>query len=141
MIGYVTVGTNDYGRAIQFYDELLATIGINRLWMHDSMAAWGPSRQHSALCVTTPFDDNTATAGNGVMIALKVDSQEQVRALHGKAVELGGHNEGDPGPRGEHGFYGGHSWLTADWRRSASGHKQTNSPILAKCLLPGVKRT
>jgi hypothetical protein len=48
--------------------------------------------------VTTPFDDNSATAGNGVMIALKVGSQEQVRAFHAKAVELGGHNEGDPGP-------------------------------------------
>jgi predicted lactoylglutathione lyase len=57
--------------------------------------------------VTTPFDDNSATAGNGVMIALKVGSQEQVRAFHAKAVELGGHNEGDPGPRGDHGFYGG----------------------------------
>jgi catechol 2,3-dioxygenase-like lactoylglutathione lyase family enzyme len=56
MIGYVTVGTNDFERAIQFYDELLATIGINRLWMHESMAAWGPSRQQTALCVTTPFD-------------------------------------------------------------------------------------
>jgi hypothetical protein len=64
------------------------------------MAAWGPSRQHSALCVTTPFDDNTATAGNGVMIALKVDSQEQVRArllssaattreIRGRAVNMG----------------------------------------------------
>lgn len=108
MIGYVTVGTNDFERAIQFYDELLATIGINRLWMHESMAAWGPSRQQTALCVTTPFDDNSATAGNGVMIALKVSSQKQVRALHAKAVELGGHNEGDPGPRGDHGFYGGY---------------------------------
>lgn len=100
------MGTNDFERAIQFYDELLETVGIYRLWLHDSMAAWGPSRQQTALCVTTPFDDNSATAGNGVMIAFKVGSHEQVRALHAKAVELGGNNEGDPGPRGDHGFYG-----------------------------------
>ena len=108
MIGYVTVGTNDFKRAIQFYDELLVIVGINRLWMHDSMAAWGPSREHAALCVTIPYDGKAATAGNGVMIALKVSSQEQVRALHAKAVELGGRNEGEPGLRGDHGFYGGY---------------------------------
>ena len=42
MIGYVTIGTNDFERALQFYDTLLATIGIKRLWRIDSMAAWGP---------------------------------------------------------------------------------------------------
>ncbi len=31
MIGYVTVGTNDLEQAILFYDEVLATIGINSL--------------------------------------------------------------------------------------------------------------
>ena len=108
MIGYVTVGTNHLMQAVRFYDELLAIIGINRLWMHDSMAAWGPSREQSTLCVTTPFDNNPAIAGNGVMIALKVDNQEQVRALLAKAIELGSQNEGDPGPRGDHGFYGGY---------------------------------
>lgn len=108
MIGYVTVGTNDLERAILYYDELLATVGIKRLWNHDSMAAWGPSRQLPAFCVSTPFNGKAATVGNGVMIALKVASQEQVKLLHAKAIELGGENEGDPGPRGDHGFYGGY---------------------------------
>ncbi len=108
MIGYITLGTNDFERAVSFYDELLATIGIKRLWRHETMAAWGPSREQPALCLTTPFDREAATVGNGVMIALKVTSQEQVKSLHAKAIELGGKNEGDPGPRGEHGFYGGY---------------------------------
>ena len=72
------------------------------------MAAWGPSRQEAALCLTVPHDGNVATTGNGVMIALKVGRREEATALHAKAIELGGTDEGVPGPRGEHGFYGGY---------------------------------
>ena len=108
MIGYVTIGTNDFERALRFYDGLLATIGISRQWKLDSMAAWGPSRQEAALCLTVPHDGDPATVGNGVMIALKVASRDQVDALHARAIELGGVDEGKPGPRGEHGFYGGY---------------------------------
>ena len=106
MIGYVTIGTNDFERAIAFYDELLETIGIQRLWKHGSMAAWGPSRDEPALSLTSPYDGEPATVGNGVMVALKVASQEDVNRLHAKALQLGGSDEGLPGPRGEHGFYG-----------------------------------
>ena len=42
------------------------------------------------------------------MIAFKVESEEQVNALHAKALELGGKDEGAPGPRGTRGFYGGY---------------------------------
>lgn len=38
------------------------------------------------------------------MIALKVADPVAVSALHAKALQLGGSNEGDPGPRGK-GFY------------------------------------
>lgn len=108
MIGYITIGTNEFERAILFYDELLATIGITRLWRHESTAAWGASRQQAALCVTTPFDGKAATVGNGAMIALKVANRKQVKLPHAKAIELGAENEGEPGPRGDHGFYGGY---------------------------------
>ena len=108
MIGYVTVGTNDLERAIAFYDELQATIGIARLWKADSMAAWGPSRREAALSVTIPHDGNAATVGNGIMVALKMESREQVDAVHAKAIALGGSDEGAPGPRGSSGFYGGY---------------------------------
>ena len=34
MIGYLTIGTNDLDRAVEFYDALLATTGIQKLWQH-----------------------------------------------------------------------------------------------------------
>ena len=48
-----------------------------------------------------------ATVGNGVMIAIAMNSPEKVDAFHAKALELGGTDEGAPGPRGET-FYAGY---------------------------------
>jgi len=57
--------------------------------------------------VTLPFDKKPASVGNGVMVALGVESPAQVDALHRKALQLGATDEGAPGPRGE-GFYAGY---------------------------------
>ena len=108
MLGYVTIGTNEIDRAIEFYDRLFEVIGVSRLWKHDRMAAWGRSRDECALCVASPFDGNKASVGNGCMVAIKVQDRKQVDALHKAALELGGRDEGAPGARGEHGFYGGY---------------------------------
>jgi predicted lactoylglutathione lyase len=107
MIGYVTLGTNDIERACAFYDELLATIACARILEDDSFVAWGTSLDEPALSVIKPADGNPATVGNGVMVALRMDSREQVDAFYAKALELGGSDEGAPGPRGE-GFYAGY---------------------------------
>lgn len=106
MIGYVTLGTNNFDASVAFYDALLDSVGISRLWAHGTMAAWGRSRQEPALCVTMPNNGEKASVGNGVMVALKLADLKDVDILHAKAIELGCANEGDPGPRGEHGFYG-----------------------------------
>jgi len=61
-----------------------------------------------ALSVTRPYDGQPATVGNGVMLALVVDSKEKVDAVHAKALELGGKDEGAVGVRGEGGLYCGY---------------------------------
>jgi predicted lactoylglutathione lyase len=107
MIGYVTLGTNDLESAARFYDELLAEIGARRFMDTDTFIAWSVSPKAPALSVTKPFDGNAATVGNGVMVALAMDSQANVDALYKKAMELGATDEGAPGPRGP-GFYAGY---------------------------------
>ena len=108
MLGYVTIGTNDFKRATHFYDELMAVIGESRLWTTESMAAWGSSRDEPSICITKPFDGELATIGNGVMLALKARSRAEVDALHARAIELGGQDEGPAGSRGTNGFYAGY---------------------------------
>ena len=106
MIGYVTLGTNDIERASAFYDQLLAELGAKRILQTETFIAWATSPQGPALSVTAPFDGNAATVGNGVMVALAMDSRDKVDALYRRAIELGATDEGAPGPRGD-GFYAG----------------------------------
>lgn len=105
MIGYVTLGTNDLPRAAAFYDELLGLLGARRfLEEPGTFIAWAVAPDKPAVSVTRPFDGQPATAGNGTMIALVVDSRDLVHQVYHKALELGGQDEGPPGPRMD-GFY------------------------------------
>ncbi len=105
MIGYVTFGTNDLPRAAAFYDALFAELGAGRFMESDRFIAWAVSPDKPSLGVCIPFDGKQATAGNGTMVALALDSNAKVDLLHGKALSLGAEDEGAPGPRGIPGFY------------------------------------
>ncbi len=107
MIGYVTLGTNDLQRAAAFYDALLATLGAKRAMEMETFIAWATAPNTPMVAVIKPFDGKPATVGNGVMVALMADSKATVDALHKKALDLGGTDEGAPGPRGD-GFYAGY---------------------------------
>ncbi len=88
MIGYVTLGTNDLARATAFYDALLGEIGIKRLMDLGRGVAWGTAMDKPALGILTPYDGQPATVGNGVMVALIVDSREKVDRVYRKAWDL-----------------------------------------------------
>jgi predicted lactoylglutathione lyase len=100
MIGYVTLGTNNYEKAAKFYDELLGSIGAKRFMESDTFIAWATSATAPALSIIKPFDGKKATVGNGVMVSLVMDSTKKVDAFYKKAIALGGKDEGKPGPRG-----------------------------------------
>lgn len=110
MIGYVTVGTNDIERSRTFFDAVFGEIGGKRTWNNDRMTGWGTGRG-PALVVTKPYDERSATFGNGTMVAIATGSPEDVKKLYAKAISLGGTDEGAPGFRGgesDSGFFGGY---------------------------------
>ncbi|MGB5326538.1 MAG: VOC family protein [Pseudomonadales bacterium] len=100
MIGYTTVGTNDFEKAAEFYDSLLAMLGAKRLMELESFILWGSDFQKPSFAIAKPYNKQAATAGNGTMIALNAGSQQMVDKLYNKALELGGSDEGAPGNRG-----------------------------------------
>ena len=111
MIGYVTLGTNDLPRAVAFYDALLQTIGAGRFMEEDTFVAWATTPGEPSIAVSKPFDGEAATVGNGTMVAIFMQSTDQVDALYNKAIELGAACEGKPGFRPEDatsGFYAGY---------------------------------
>lgn len=105
MIGYVTLGTNDLPRAAAFYDAIATHFGVGRMMEFDTFIAWGQMGGAPGVAATKPFDGETATVGNGTMVALEVDSPEKVQAVYDTAIASGGSDEGEPGPRGDDGFY------------------------------------
>ena len=107
MIGYVTLGTNNLERGAEFYDALLSEIGATRFMEADTFIAWAVTPDQPSLAISKPFNGDRATVGNGVMVALVVETPAQVDALYAKAIELGATDEGAAGPR-EEGFYAGY---------------------------------
>ena len=130
MIGYATIGTNDIDRARAFYDDLLGGIGARRVmeFPENGFTMYGTGARAPGLAVTRPYNGEAATAGNGNMAAIVVDSRDKVDRLHARAMELGGSDEGPPGlrgPDGDRAFYGGYF-------RDLDGNK-----LCAFCIGPG----
>lgn len=104
MIGYITLGTNDLPRALKFYEQLLSLLNAQVAYESDRSKAW-TTGNGASLSICKPFNGQPATAGNGTMVALAVDSPAMVDAIYKKALELGGTDEGPPGERFP-GYYG-----------------------------------
>ena len=106
MIGYVTVGTNDFPRAAKFFDALFGEMGAKRTMDFKTFVVWGTGRG-PGVALTKPYDGKAATIGNGMMVALAAGSKDAVNRIYEKAISLGATDEGPPGQRSP-GFYGGY---------------------------------
>ena len=108
MIGYVTLGANDIEKAREFYAGILAVAGASELQRNDEyngFTFYGTGFDKPMLCITRPYNGEKATAGNGQMTGLLMESREKVDALYAKAMEVGGSDEGAPGLRDDEGDF------------------------------------
>ena len=101
LVGYVCIGTNDLEVAKGFYDNLFATLDISGFSPGPRGYFYQIEGGTSAFGVIKPENGNEATVGNGAMVALPMDSKEQVDEFYAKAMELGATDEGPPGARME----------------------------------------
>lgn len=118
MTGYTIVGANDLTAAKAFYAALLAEFGMAKLFDHPSGGALYGKDGALQFGVLGPFDGAPHHPGNGQMTALAASSRADVARIHARALELGGSNEGDPGPRG-----GDDSPFFGSYFRDPSGNK------------------
>jgi catechol 2,3-dioxygenase-like lactoylglutathione lyase family enzyme len=97
MIHHLSIGTNDIGRAKQFYDPLMSLIGFRLLKMSGGAAHYGAS--DIVFSLETPVNGYAASPGNGVHIAFQAPDRETVRRFYEKALANGAADEGAPGIR------------------------------------------
>lgn len=107
-LNYVMIGSNDVARARDFYDAVLSVMGGKVVEDYMPHAICYELRGGGRIWVALPFNEQSATVGNGNMVGLACASQAEVEAAHKMAIDHGGQNEGDPGPRPQYGpdFFG-----------------------------------
>jgi predicted lactoylglutathione lyase len=97
-MNYFVVGTNDMDATKTFYNALFAQSGLQSMSPTDRMTYWLGA--DFAFAAATPFDENPATVGNGMMVGFSVGASEDVKRMHALALELGGTCAGAPNQRG-----------------------------------------
>ncbi len=64
IISHVSLGTDDFPAARQFYVKVLETLGCRIIMEHEGAAAFG--KAYPEFWIQTPFDGAKASCGNGV---------------------------------------------------------------------------
>ena len=100
MYSHITVGTNDGGKAIAFYDAVLGVLGHKRCHgtPEEGFGGYGDMRGDQ-FWVLPPFDGAPATIGNGTHVAFFAETRQAVRNVYETALAHGGTDEGAPGLR------------------------------------------
>ncbi|WP_338873327.1 VOC family protein [Myxococcus stipitatus] len=128
ILSHVSIGTNDFARAVAFYDRVMATLGYGRVLDFPNAVAYG--KQFPEFWVQTPLDGSRANVGNGTHFGFIATSKQAVNAFHEAALAAGATNDGAPGPRPLYGepYYGcfvrdldGHKIEASFWDTSVGG--------------------
>ncbi|MBZ9654442.1 VOC family protein [Phyllobacterium lublinensis] len=99
LMGHAVVGTNDLDTAAKFYDQLFTLFDVGRILEQPGRAIYF-GKTMLEFGVTNPYNGDRARVGNGNMVALNAHSRAHVDEVHARAIQLGGTDEGKPGPRG-----------------------------------------
>jgi catechol 2,3-dioxygenase-like lactoylglutathione lyase family enzyme len=116
ILSHVSLGTNDYARAVAFYDQVLPTLGIRKLMSHPYGTGYG--KAFPEFWVQTPANGKPAGVGNGTHVAFLAPSRDAVIAFHKAALAAGGADDGAPGLRPEY-----TATYYAAFVRDLDGHK------------------
>jgi catechol 2,3-dioxygenase-like lactoylglutathione lyase family enzyme len=106
MLHHISVGTNDFVRAMRFYDETLTVLGYKRVMLFAPKAvAYGQDRPEFWVQTASSGE---ASAGIGAHVAFAAKSRAAVDKFHETALRMGGTDNGAPGLRPNYGpdYYG-----------------------------------
>ena len=97
------VGTNDLKLSEEFYDKLLETVGLKKIYIGDICIGYSQQKDSNEVefYITKPANGKPATFGNGTQISFLTDTRKQVEKFHTLGIEIGGKSEGMPGTRPE----------------------------------------
>lgn len=108
IMSHVSIGTNNFAKAVAFYDKVLKTIGAKRVHDLSEYNAIAYGKVFPEFWVQTPHDEKPAQVGNGTHFAFLAKNKEEVHSFFEAAIKMGGLSDGEPGPRPHYGqqYYG-----------------------------------
>ena len=76
ILSHLSVGTNQFDKAVKFYDAVLGALGVKQVMNYPGAVAYG--RDYPEFWVQTPIDGKDASVGNGFHIGFVAESKEVV---------------------------------------------------------------
>lgn len=102
ILDHVSIGVSDLARSMAFYDAVLASLGIERVWTAGDAAGYGFSGGDDALAIKQEPVENIRPSARS-HIALNAPNRDAARAFHAAALAHGGADDGPPGLCPEYG--------------------------------------
>lgn len=96
-LAYTTIGTNNMHKAVQFYDALFESVNIEKCIPDGRIVVY--KGEGFLFAIAEPFNEQSATPGNGAMLGFVMNSIADITTFHDLAITLGGTSEGLPGAR------------------------------------------
>lgn len=129
MFDHLSFSVKNYEQSVRFYDETFAILGYKKEVTLDmpnyQTTGYGNGGVRPCLWISAGGRENeTIGQAKGLHIAFVAPSREAVDKWYAKCLELGGHDNGEPGPR-EHyhaGYYGAFVIDPNGWRIEACIH-------------------
>jgi catechol 2,3-dioxygenase-like lactoylglutathione lyase family enzyme len=129
VFSHIFVGVTDFKRALEFYNPVMAALGIQPRFCEPERpwAGWQSSPDPRPLfLIGTPYDKEAHAPGNGQMVAFLAESRAVVDKVYAVALASGASSEGAPGLRPEY-----HEHYYGAYFRDPDGNK-----LCVACHLP-----
>ncbi len=117
MLHHISLGVKNLALSASFYDAALGALGYRRVFESRTDIGYGLVDGEDKFCLKFRPDNATAPA-DGFHLAFAAPSRAAVDQFHRAALEVGGRDNGSPGPRPH---YGAHYY--AAFLVDPDGHK------------------
>lgn len=94
VFSHIVVTTNHFPLSTQFYDEVLATLGIQSMYRYPHAVGYGVSIPH--FWVITPRNGRKTYVGNGTRIAFIAPNRAAVNLFYRVALTAGAVSSSEP---------------------------------------------
>lgn len=98
VIGHLSFGVADLASAIRFYDAVLRSIGLVRVWTVSDAAGYGRADGQDVLALKAQ-QEPVIPPGKGFHLAFDAPSRDAVNDFYSAAIQNGGFDAGEPGLR------------------------------------------